>query len=185
MTPRRLVGPRVALVPASHAVAAAVAAGGDAGPALAALGLSAAPGWPHEDSADALRPHAEHGDAGATADVWLVVDGDLVVGDCGLAGQVDERGEVEISYGLAPGARGQGLGTEAVAVLCAWLEQQPDVRRVVAEVEVGNAASQRLLARLGFTPTPAVPPFERWVRGEREPVLRRLDTDRLDGRHVC
>ena len=185
MTGRRLTGPRVVLVPCPSAVARAVVRGDDVGTALAPLELKPAPGWPHADTADALRPHAEHGPEDADADVWLVVDGDEVVGDCGLAGGVDERGEQEIGYGLAPGARGRGLGTEAVAVLCAWLEQQPDVRRVVAEVEVGNEGSQRLLARLGFVRQPAVPPYERWVRGEPEPVLRRLPSGSVVGRHVC
>jgi RimJ/RimL family protein N-acetyltransferase len=182
----RLSGPRVVLVPAPHAVAVAVATGADPAPALAPLGVRPGPGWPHADSADALRPHAEHGDPVEPADVWLVVDGDEVVGDCGLAGGL-EHGEQEIGYGLTPAARGQGLGTEAVAVLCAWLEQQPGVRRVVAEVEVGNAPSQRLLARLGFVPQPAVPPYERWVRGEPRgaPAGRLLPEGHVVGRHVC
>ena len=185
MTLPRLTGPRVALLPVPRSLARAVVHGDPLDGPLAALGLRAADGWPHADTADALRPHAEHGAPDQDADVWLVVDGDEVVGDCGLAGGLDERGEQEIGYGLAAGARGRGLGTEAVAVLCAWLEQQPDVRRVVAEVEVGNEASQRLLSRLGFVRSPAVPPYERWVRGEPEPVLRRLPPGAVTGRHVC
>lgn len=191
MTLPRLSGPRVTLVPAPHAVALAVAEARDVGAALAALGLVAGPGWPHADSADALRPHAEHGDPGEPAGVWLVVDGDAVVGDCGLAGLVDAQGDQEIGYGLAPPARGQGLGTEAVAVLCAWVERRPGVRRVIAEVEVGNEASGRLLARLGFVRTPATPPYDRWVcpvevQQERgAPVGRRLPEGRVTGRHVC
>lgn len=186
MTPVRLVGPRVALVPVPHDVAVAVTTGDPVQGPLAALGLVAGPGWPHADSADALRPQAEHGDPAAPAPVWLVVDGDAVVGDCGLAGPPDDRGDTEIGYGLAAPARRQGLGTEAVAVLCAWLEQQDDVQRVVAEVEVGNEASQRLLARLGFAREDAVAPYERWARDAgRRPVLRRLPAEHVPGRHVC
>lgn len=187
MTPPRLAGPRVLLVPVPHALATAVVEGRDPAPELAPLGLVPGAGWPHADTADALRPHAEHGDPGGDADVWLVVDGDAVVGDVGLAGPPDDDGDQEIGYGLAVPARGQGLATEAVAVLCAWLEQQGQVHRVVAEVEVGNEASQRLLARLGFAPEPATPPFERWGRGERlrRPVLRRLPEGIVVGRHVC
>ena len=183
----RLAGPRVLLVPVPHDVAVAVVDGRDPAPPLALLGLVAGPGWPHADTADALRPHAEHGDPREPAEVWLVVDGDAVVGDCGLAGRPDDDGDQEIGYGLAPAARGQGLATEAVAVLCTWLEQQPEVHRVVAEVEVGNAPSQRLLSRLGFVPEPATPPFERWGRGERlrRPVLRMLPAGHVPGRHVC
>ena len=186
MRPPRLAGPRVLLVPAPHAVAVAAVTGEGVAQALEGLGLSAGPGWPHADTADALRPQAEHGDPAVPAPVWLVVDGDVVVGDCGLAGPPDDRGDTEIGYGLSVPARGQGLGTEAVAVLCAWLEQQDDVLRVVAEVEVGNEASQRLLARLGFDRADATPPYERWSRDAgRRPVLRRLPADHVPGRHVC
>lgn len=184
--PARLTGPRVSLVPVPHALAVAVTAGEDPAPSLAALGLVAGPGWPHPDTADAVRPAAEHGAPDDAPAVWLVVEDDVVVGDCGLAGPPDDRGSQEIGYGLAVPARGRGLGTEAVAVLCAWLESQPDVHRLVAEVEVGNEPSQRLLARLGFTPEPAVPPYERWTRPVgRQPVLRRLPDGHVPGRHVC
>ncbi|MCW2606040.1 MAG: hypothetical protein JWO60_733, partial [Frankiales bacterium] len=134
----------------------------------------------------AVRPAAEHGTPDDAPAVWLVVEDGVVVGDCGLAGPPDDRGSQEIGYGLAAPARGRGLGTEAVAVLCAWLESQPDVHRVVAEVEVGNEPSQRLLARLGFVSEPAVAPYERWSRPVGpQPVLRRLPADHVPGRHVC
>ena len=127
-------------------------------------GWCAGPGWPHDDSADALRPHAEHGDPDRDADVWLVVDGETVVGDLGLAGPPDDDGDQEIGYGLAAPARGQGLATEAVAVLCTWLEQQDEVHRVVAEVEVGNdavpaaAGAARLHSRAGHPALRALGP---------------------------
>jgi ribosomal-protein-alanine N-acetyltransferase len=126
--------------------------------------VAAVPGWPHADTADALRPHAEHGDGGDAHGTFLVeVDG-LVVGDCGWFGPPDDSGVAEIGYGLAPSVRARGLGTEAVALLCDWVEQQPGVRRVAAEALVGNEPSRRLLARLGFAEEPAQPPYVRYVR---------------------
>jgi RimJ/RimL family protein N-acetyltransferase len=196
----RLAGPRLLLVPAPHAVALAAAGPTTRPPAapptapdalraaLAPLGLVAGDGWPHPDTADALRPQAEHAGPGDPADVWLVVDGDRVVGECGLAAGLDADGDQEIGYGLAAPSRRQGLGTEAVAVLCAWVERQPGVRRVVAEVLVGNEPSRRLLARLGFRAGPAAGPYERWVRG---PAARAGDATRalprrpVRGKHVC
>ncbi len=83
-----------------------------------------------------------------------------VVGDCGWTGPPDEDGAVEIGYGLAAAVRRQGLGTEAVAVLAAWAEQQPGVRLVTAEVLPGNEASLRLLCAAGVHRArlaPAVP----------------------------
>ena len=147
MTLPVLHGPRVSLVPVMHGVAAAVVAGTD--PSVALAPLVAGEGWPHEDTADALRPLAEHGRPGDDGG-WLVVVDSAVVGDCGWKGGPGPDGEVEVGYGLAAAYRGQGLGTEAVGLLCAWAEEQPGVRRVVAEVLPGNEPSLRLLQRLGF-----------------------------------
>ena len=59
----------------------------------------------------------------------------------------------------------RGLGREAVALLLSWVEQQPGVRRSTAEVLVGNEASLRLLAGLGFVDDgTGVPPYVRLVR---------------------
>jgi RimJ/RimL family protein N-acetyltransferase len=102
--------------------------------------------WPHEDTYDALRPFAEHGGGPGT---FLVLDDGVVIGDCGWFGPPDEDGEVEIGYGLAPSARGRGLGTEAVRLLVEWVRAH-GARSVRAEVLPGNETSLRLLARLGF-----------------------------------
>ena len=102
--------------------------------------------WPHEDTYDALRPFAEHGGGPGT---FVIVQDGVIVGDCGWFGPSDEDGEVEIGYGLAPSARGRGLGTEAVRLLVEWARGQ-GARSVRAEVLPGNEASLRLLARLGF-----------------------------------
>lgn len=160
----RLSGPAVSLVPVPVAVARAVT-GHDAAATAAALdsvGLRAAYGWPHEDSADGLRSVAES-DAGALG-TWLVVQDGQVVGDCGWFGPPGDDGVVEIGYGLAAPSRGQGLGTEAVALLVTWAEQQPGVRAVAAEVLPGSEPSMRLLARLGFTESGSNPPYVRLVR---------------------
>ncbi|MCW2667340.1 MAG: acetyltransferase, family, partial [Frankiales bacterium] len=169
-------GPRVVLVPVERAVADAVVAGDLQAltAALAGASLQPGPGWPHADSVDALRGQAEHGGAGT----WLVVDGDQVVGDCGWLGGPDATGDAEIVYGLAAPSRGQGLGTEAVALLAAWAEQQPGVHRVVAEVLQGNDGSRRLLQRLGFDEELTLPPYVRYARS-RNPRRR------VAGRHVC
>jgi RimJ/RimL family protein N-acetyltransferase len=176
----RLTGARVALVPVPHGVAAAVVAGDGIGPAVTSLGLSVGAGWPHDDSADALRALAEHGGPGDDGGWLVVADGD-VVGECGWRGGPDGAGDVEIGYGLGGPVRGQGLGTEAVGVLVAWVEAQPGVRRVVARTRVGNEASRRLLRRLGFVEEPDDPP---WVLAVRDPA-RPASALRVTGRHVC
>lgn len=178
MTLPRLSGPRVALVPVPHQVAVAVLSGERLDDALAGLGLQAGAGWPHADTDDGLRPLAEHGRPGEDGGWLLVVDGE-VIGECGWSGGPDAAGEVELHYGVAGPHRGQGLGTEAAAVLATWAQAQPGVRQLVAEVLVGNVASRRLLRRLGFTETPG-DRFLRCVRPTAEGPRRRIA-----GRHVC
>ena len=175
MTLPRLTGASVALVPVSLELARAVVSGSDLGPLLAPL--TPGRGWPHADTVDALRPLAEHGQEGGDGG-WLVVRDGEVVGDCGWRGGPDASGDVVIGYGLAAPARSQGLGTEAVALLCAWAEQQPGVERIVADVHLANDASRRLLRRLGFVELPDDPPWVRCVRGPDTPP-------RIRGRHVC
>ncbi|HVM26885.1 MAG TPA: GNAT family N-acetyltransferase [Mycobacteriales bacterium] len=178
MTAPRLVGPQVALVPVAAAVADAVVDGrtDDLEPLLQQSGLRPGTGWPHADSAGALAG-AGSGVPVAAEDLrcWLVTAGGEVLGECGWKHRPDPDGTVELTYGLAAPARGRGLGTEAVALVVAWSERQPGVRRLAADVLVGNEPSRRLLRRLGFVEQPV---DGRQVRAERgEPRIR--------GRHVC
>jgi len=74
-----------------------------------------------------------------------------VIGECGWKGGPDPEGSAEIGYGLAPPWREQGYGTEAVGAFAGWALRQPGCYRLLAEVHEGNAASRRLVERLGFT----------------------------------
>lgn len=73
-----------------------------------------------------------------------------LIGGVGFKGAPDDAGMVEIGYGLAPGARGRGLATEAVVALVAHAFAQ-GATAVRAEVETGYAASEGVVARAGFT----------------------------------
>jgi RimJ/RimL family protein N-acetyltransferase len=130
------------LVPATEAVARAVLG-------LEGFGdLARVPDWPHDDSADALRPLADHPEHTGAGTFLIVLDGQ-VVGDCGWFGPPDAYGEVEIGYGVAPSVRRRGVGLQAVTQLLEWVEAQ-GATRVRAEVLPGNEPSLRLLTRLGF-----------------------------------
>ncbi|HUR51032.1 MAG TPA: GNAT family N-acetyltransferase [Mycobacteriales bacterium] len=131
----------IRLEPATPAVARAVVEGRPAD-------VPHAPDWPHPDTADALRPLAEHPDDTGPGTFLVLLD-EVVVGDCGWLGPPDESGEVEIGYGLARSARGRGVGREAVRQLLDWVAGQ-GATRVRAEVQPGNEPSLRLLAALGF-----------------------------------
>jgi RimJ/RimL family protein N-acetyltransferase len=148
--------PRLVLEPVTVAFARAVLTG--------VLPADAAPGWPHADTLDALRPYAEHG-SDEVPGPWLVVQRDprLLIGECGWYAPPGPGGEVEIGYGLAAPSRGNGYGTEAVRALVAWVSEQPGVRRIVANVDATNTPSRRVLERLGFTVADVTDPTVRYA----------------------
>ena len=142
---------RLRLEPVTAEMARAVLAGDLS--VLAAAGLTAAEGWPHEDTADGLGMIVKTGEALS----WLIVAGGAVIGDCGLHagpdGPVSEAGRVEIGYGLAAPSRGQGYGSEVVAAITEWLLAQPEVRQVRACTLTDNVPSRRVLEKAGFAYT--------------------------------
>lgn len=142
---------RLRLEPVTAEMARAILAGDMS--VLAAAGLTAAEGWPHEDTADGLGMIVKTGEALS----WLIVTGDAVIGDCGLHGgpdgPADEAGRVEIGYGLAALSRGQGYGSEVVAAITGWLLAQPEIRQVRACTLTGNVPSRRVLDKAGFAYT--------------------------------
>ena len=135
---------RLRLEPLTAETARAILAGDLSG--LAAAGLAAADGWPHEDTADGLTMAVKAGYPPG----WLVTAGGTVIGDCGTHGPVDEAGVIEIGYGLAAPSRGQGYGSEAVQAVTEWLLSQPEVRQVQAHTLTDNMPSRRVLEKAGF-----------------------------------
>src|SRR3954447_6205338 len=81
----------------------------------------------------------------------LVVERDsgLTVGSVGFHGP-PENGRVEVGYGLVESHRGRGYATEAVRTTVRFALDHPAVTEVVASVDVGNAASVRVLQKNGF-----------------------------------
>ncbi|WP_423922830.1 GNAT family N-acetyltransferase [Frigoribacterium sp. 2-23] len=76
----------------------------------------------------------------------------LAVGGLGFFGRPDEEGRVEFGYGLVPSARGAGLATEAVTLALEHARRH-GARTAVADTEVANAASRRVLEKSGLTET--------------------------------
>lgn len=86
---------------------------------------------------------------------YVVVDAESgeAVGMVGTKGGVDEDGALEIGYGINESVWGRGVATEAVGALVEELSRWPIVKTVTAQTAVGNIASQRVLAKNGFTCT--------------------------------
>lgn len=84
---------------------------------------------------------------------WLMVRkaDNIAVGSADFKCLPDGNGEVEIGYGLAPAFEHQGYMTETVKAMCEWAKKQPGVKHIIAETEMDNTASQRVLQRCGFS----------------------------------
>jgi ribosomal-protein-alanine N-acetyltransferase len=73
-----------------------------------------------------------------------------VVGNVGFHGPPDDKGRVEIGYGIIPLQRRQGYAREAIAGLTDWAFATGEARVCVASVSPRNAASLALVRSLGF-----------------------------------
>jgi RimJ/RimL family protein N-acetyltransferase len=78
-----------------------------------------------------------------------VLDGRHVVGAGGVKAPPLDDGEVEIGYGMAPAYRGRGFATHAARGLTEEALAH-GASRVSAFTVPGNAASWRLLQRIGY-----------------------------------
>jgi RimJ/RimL family protein N-acetyltransferase len=78
-----------------------------------------------------------------------------------------ERGSGELGYWVARDARGRGVATRALALLCAWARRDLGLAVLELLAHRDNQASIRVAARAGFAPT-----------GE----LRAIDKDPASGR---
>jgi RimJ/RimL family protein N-acetyltransferase len=74
----------------------------------------------------------------------------LVIGAAGFVGRPDEKGAVEIAYGIAPGFQGRGYATETAEALVRFAIQGGGVRLVFAHTLPTPNASTRVLTKCGF-----------------------------------
>ena len=94
--------------------------------------------------------------ASREADPWIhgfaVVDRDSrsVIGNASFTGPPDEKGAVEIAYGIVPSYEGRGYATQAATALVAFAFGSDRVRLVRAHTLPEANASTRVLAKCGF-----------------------------------
>lgn len=89
----------------------------------------------------------------ATFVVTDPLDGTLL-GACALKGIDRAQGRGEIGYWITAAARGRGVATAAVRLVCAWAFDGvvgPGLARVDWRAFVGNEGSRRVAERCGFT----------------------------------
>lgn len=115
---------------------------------------------PNQTRAQTLAWIATH-EAARLADtdhVFALIHGEMFAGVIG-AHRALTTDPFEIGYWLVPDAWGKGLCTEAGFAIIGWLEQTRGARALVSGYFVDNAASGRVLRKLGFMPCGRQPMF--------------------------
>ncbi len=72
------------------------------------------------------------------------------LGWCGLTRYNPDYRSASLGYCLTDAAWGHGYATEAAGALLQWAFESLDLNRVQAEADTRNAASARVLEKLGF-----------------------------------
>jgi RimJ/RimL family protein N-acetyltransferase len=111
-----------------------------------------APPWTERARADrfiaACGQMAEDG-SGVRLAIDRASDG-AFIGWCGLTRWNRDHRSASMGYCLHDGAWGNGYATEAARALLKWAFQTLELNRVQAETDTRNAASARVLEKLGF-----------------------------------
>jgi len=111
-----------------------------------------APPWSERARAErfiaACREMADEG-SGSRLAIERVSDG-AFIGWCSLTRWNPDYRSASLGYCLHDAAWGYGYGTEAASALLEWAFDTLDLNRVQAETDTRNAASARVLEKLGF-----------------------------------
>lgn len=117
----------------------------------------------------------ERGDDPLWSSFFVFLDEDLgqIVGSGGFK-SAPQEGTVEIGYGVAEERRSRGVATAAVFGLVALAFEFPEVDGVCAETAVVNAASRRVVEKVGF----------RWLASRDSDEDGPVDSWRLQRPHL-
>jgi ribosomal-protein-alanine N-acetyltransferase len=77
-------------------------------------------------------------------------DGDTVIGDCGIRRKPDGEHEADVGFEIAPEHWGRGYATEAARAMVAFGFEELKLHRISSWCIAENAASARVLAKLGM-----------------------------------
>lgn len=109
-------------------------------------------GWPCRPGVERCRAHLERvaNDAKPGSFTWAIRV------PAGFAGGIDLKLHEDrwiVSYFVHPTHRGRGIATRALRLVCGWAFDDLGPDAVSTRVRAGNAASLRVLAKVGFRPT--------------------------------
>jgi RimJ/RimL family protein N-acetyltransferase len=92
-----------------------------------------------------------------------------ILGSIGMRVIDPQHAVVEVGYWAAAAARGRGLTTRALRLICGWLLGDVGAKRVQLRADVLNLASQRVAQKIGFV---------------REGILRSSGYNQRQGRRI-
>ncbi|BAS26821.1 GNAT family N-acetyltransferase [Limnochorda pilosa] len=75
-----------------------------------------------------------------------------ILGNISLVRDEDNAATGEAMYWLAASARGRGIATEALRLLCHWALAEEGFDRITLKTYANNVRSQRVAERVGFRP---------------------------------
>lgn len=74
------------------------------------------------------------------------------VGHAGIVAQIiDDAFELEIGYWIHPDYWGQGYGKEAAHALAQYADEELELERYIAAIQVGNVGSEKIAKSVGMT----------------------------------
>ena len=92
---------------------------------------------------------------------WGIAKEQEVIGTVALHKLDFEQGRCELGYMLGRSHWGQGLASEAISLAIDYAFSRLNLRRLEADIDPRNTASQKLLERLGFQQEGYL--RERWI----------------------
>jgi [ribosomal protein S5]-alanine N-acetyltransferase len=149
----RLETARLELVPFSGELIDAL---GDRLSAARVIGADVPEGWPDDQLLELLNVYAPwiaEDPARLGFGPWFVIarEEGSVVGSAGFLGTPNADMAIELGFGIQPRFRNRGYAAEAARRLVEWGLAQPSVEKIVARCDPNNAASIRVLEKVGMT----------------------------------
>lgn len=153
MTLKNIITDKLILIPVTLDITQALLDGNSK--EVEKLGIALDEKWPTEDTMDILpfiKESLEIDKIPSGFEFWMIVKKDTmkVVGDIGFKGKPDDKGEVEVGFGLVETERGHGLGFESLKAIIDWAFSQKNVKVIKADCLIDNKASARILEKAGM-----------------------------------
>lgn len=84
--------------------------------------------------------------------LWTAIlkESNQMVGDACFYGEPNDKGEVEVGYGIYEAHRNRGYMTELLSGMISWAEKQPKVVSILASTDKDNYASYKVLQNNNF-----------------------------------